>query len=371
MRRSWVQIPLSPIMQDQNKSIEAIFNIDHSHECKNRTWWWWWLIFFLDDEMQLMVLWATRNTKKMVINDHIWLKKIEEIRRKNEIEFFGLTASWFFDGENMYDPLFIADGKHITRWSNEQGEIGLINDKTISKLEWNTDKKLLYCKTGDTKIELELQKWTDVLNEVVHTGKKFFGNLGYSMEKVRGMKVNGKIEIKGTSTTVKGTAYFQKVRISSPTSPWYWGIIHTEEGCYMDYFMPHIGFPMFRRKDSHKSFLDFGEKYLSRSFQFVEKNGTVHRWKKIKIKRKYENDLPIFTLEGSEPHGEFRIVLCALARACWIVSQPWLKYGKTVLHYNEYPITVEEFTLKSKELRINQNDLGKMTGNCEHAWGII
>ena len=40
----------------------------------------------------------------------------------------------------------------------------------------------------------------------------------------------------------EGTGYFQKVSVQAPTFPWFWGMLHFDDGSYLDWFMPHISF---------------------------------------------------------------------------------------------------------------------------------
>ena len=39
---------------------------------------------------------------------------------------------------------------------------------------------------------------------------------------------------------MEGTAYFQKVTVQAPSVPWFWGMVHFDDGSYLDWFMPHL-----------------------------------------------------------------------------------------------------------------------------------
>ncbi|GIR00415.1 MAG: hypothetical protein CM15mP9_1180 [Methanobacteriota archaeon] len=50
---------------------------------------------------------------------------------------------------------------------------------------------------------------------------------------------------------VSGTAYFQKVCVQAPSPPWFWGMLHFDDGSYIDWFVPHIS-PTLTAKDSRQ-----------------------------------------------------------------------------------------------------------------------
>jgi len=221
-------------------------------------------------------------------------------------------------------------------------------------------------------IDMKMTKWTDELSRAVPTGRQYLGNLGYRMYKIMGMRAEGSIEHGGRSIFVKGTAYFQKVRINSPTSPWYWGAFHGRNGEYMDYFMPHIGMPIFRRGLKHRSIWDWGEKHLSNNLQYFDpRRRKYQHFEGLKISREYENDLPIFTFRGEEKGEKIKLRIRAYSRAHWRIKQPWLGILSTVLVYNEYPAFVEEFEIKGSREKITLDDIGNFVGNAEHSWGIV
>lgn len=162
------------------------------------------------------------------------------------------------------------------------------------------------------------------------------------------------------------------MRINSPTSPWYWAFLHSENGYYIDYFVPHFGLPMLRRRYKHKSPLDRGWKKLSRGFHIYDpEEGRDYRIKKFKVKQRYENDLPIFHLYGEEDGKRLDMEVTAYSRACWKIKQPWLGISSTILYYNEYPCHITKLDFRDGDKRITLKDTGKVWGNCEHSWGIV
>ncbi|MFQ6127538.1 MAG: hypothetical protein ACE5QW_01345 [Thermoplasmata archaeon] len=352
-------------------------DIDRIGELKNRTWWWWWHIFFLKNRenpertKQLMILLGTRNTRIVEVNDVPWLNRLAIQREGNHLTFYGLCASWFFDGRRMREPLFIDQGRTTSRWNENEGELVLKNDNTYSFARKGEDH-LVTIRRPDVEIEMKMVPWTPFMSRIEPTGKRYFADLGYLMHKIRGTQVTGRIRIDDIETEEEGTAYFQKVRINSPTSPWYWGVFHTDSGCYVDYFIPHIGPPAFRRSLGHNSRLDWGEWPLSRSWQFYDSSyGDFHKIKNIAMSKRYENDLPVFTLRGREEDRSIEMVMKAYSRAHWKVKQPFLRFFCTYLYYNEYPVNVVKFDFKCGFKRRTLSDLGRFVGNCEHSWGMV
>ena len=112
----------------------------------------------------------------------------------------------------------------------------------------------------------------------------------FDILKIRRMNLRGHITNGVEETEVKGSGYFQKVTISAPiVPPWYWGTVHMNDGSYLQYYMPHLGLPMLRRKYSQTSFLDRGEICLSKSISFYFKDeDKFHKFKDVRISKKYK-----------------------------------------------------------------------------------
>ncbi len=354
-----------------------VLDIDRSHELKGRTWWWWWFIFFFDNPAnsqrtkQMVILWGTRNCKRLTINDNPWKNDEKFSRHENAIETRGVAAGWYYDGMNMHDPLYVDSGDLITRVAGEGGTLAVKSQSTYV-LDSTVRPYRILVNRPDVRINILLDRWTTHLDSIVPTGKGYLGHLGYKMHKIRGSKARGTITMAGEGEEVKGTAYFQKVRINSPTSPWYWGVFQSENGSYIDYFMPHIGPPALRRNERHQSNLDWGERMLSKGWQFIEGDtGRLHKFKKIRMSKRYEDDLPIFLLQGDEGGQRLRMEMTSYARAYWKVVQPLLGPITTLLYYNEYPVNLTDFEYIEGSQKWTLSDLGRVVGNCEHAWGIV
>lgn len=357
-------------------SLTQMMNIDTAHELKGRTWWWWWWISFFHNPdqpervKQLVILWATRNARRMKIHDHVWRRRDPPTWDDERVSFEGLTASWYYDGTRMRDPLFIDNGPTLSSWGEDSGLV--MDNGNRYGFEGKPGSFRIFASRPGVEISLQAEEFSPFLTRITETGKTYLGHLGYSMHKIRGSRTTGVIRIDGREEHVSGTSYFQKVRINSPTSPWYWGIFHSERGHYIDYFMPHIGPAALRRGYSHRSFLDWGERYLSSGWQIYDPDdGVLHRVKNPRMEKRYDGDLPTFILSGDDGTSRFRMVMEAYARACWRVEQPFLRLFSTILYYNEYPVNVRELEFRTGSKVITLDDLGWVMGNCEHSWGIV
>ncbi len=358
-------------------SWREVLDIDRSHELKGRTWWWWWFIFFFDNPAdpsrtkQMVILWGTRNCKKLMINNVPWRNDGMFSRIGDTVTTRGVAAGWYYDGKTMHDPLFVDSGVLETHATGGGGTLS-VRSQADYILDATARPYKILVDRPDVRIDVSLDSWTEHLDPIVPTGKDYLGHLGYRMHKIRGSKAKGTVSMAGAEESVTGTAYFQKVRINSPTSPWYWGVFQSENGSYIDYFMPHIGPPALRRDERHTTNLDWGERMLSKGWQFIEgESGELHKVKNVTMTKRYEDDLPVFTLMGKAGERQVKMEMASYARAYWKVVQPLLGPVNTLLYYNEYPVNLTEFEYREGGRRWSLSDLGRVVGNCEHAWGIV
>ena len=356
---------------------EDIWKVYHQNMLKNRTWQWWWIHFFENPDhpefpRQLMILWGNRNCKKVRVNDSCWEPTIPMETNGNHAAFESIVASWYFDGNKMHDQFILDHGKTETLWDDHSEQIKMEGLDGSHSFGGSPADFWLRVDNENVGIELSMQRWKNVLAELTPTGKNFFRNMGYSMLKYRALSSSGKIRIGETETPVDGRSYFQKVRISSLTPCWYWGTVQWENGAYLQYFLPHIGIPMLRHSTSHQSTMDWGERMVSKTLNFYDPTqGKEHFMEDIRITKRYENDLPTFSVNASSDEGELRIEMATYARCCWNISQPLLGPIWQGILYNEYPARVMDFEFRSGTRIVNNVDFGRSYCNCEHTWGTV
>jgi len=361
-----------------HKVFDDIWKIYPENMLANRTWhWWWWIHFFENPDhpelpRQLMILWGSRNCKKVRINDYRWEPKIPMETDDGRAAFESIVASWYFDGNKMHDPLILDHGKTETVWGDRSGQIKMEGVDGVYSFGGGPADFWLRADTEKVEIELSMQRWNSVMAELMPTGKNFFRNMGYSMLKYRALSSSGKIRVGSTETPVTGRSYFQKVRIASITPCWYWGTVQWENGAYLQYFLPHMGIPMLRQSKSHESTMDWGEKMVSKTLNFYDPTeGKEHFMEDIRISKHYEKDLPIFSVNAFSHDSELRIEMATYARCCWNITQPLIGPVWHGIFYNEYPARVVDFVFKNGSRTLSNSELGKSYCNCEHTWGSV
>ena len=361
-----------------HKVFNDIWKIYPKNMLKNRTWhWWWWIHFFENPDnpefpRQLMLLWGTRNCRKVRVNDFYWEPKIPIEINENRSAFESIVASWYYDGNKMHDPLILDHGETESEWDDHSGRIRMESDQGTYSFGGSPADFELDVNSEKVGVELSMQRWKDMMAELVPTGRDFIANMGYSMLKYRALLSSGTIRVGEIETPVKGRSYFQKVRISSITPSWYWATVQWHNGAYLQYFLPHIGIPMLRRSISHESSMDWGEKMFSKTLNFYDpEEEKEYSMEDIRITKRYENDLPIFNVNAFSNEGELSIEMAAYARCCWNISQPLIGPIWHGIFYNEYPARVTDFEFKSGTRRVSNDDFGRSYCNCEHTWGTV
>jgi hypothetical protein len=356
-----------------------VWNMDLSPGKRKRSWWWWFWLFFMENPenphhpKQLAVMWSTKDCNRFRINDMWWIRQKDTQRLGNRIQIDGAVGAWYYDGKNMIEPVVLDKSLFKIQ---ENGNYGSLT--SIPKPDY-----YLSGRPGDYKVHLENKKFKfhvdlsstkDPLSSEKYSQNSFYFGYGFDILKIRRMNLRGMVKIGNKEESVQGTGYFQKVRLSSPIiPPWYWGTIHTNDGSYLQYYMLHLGPPMFRRQNSQYSPLDWGEKYISKSISFYSKElKRPFEFREPKISKRFTKEgLPIFIMEGKNKGHRIFFTLNSYSRATWYFEQPMLGFVKTLLYYNEYPVTLSKFMLEGDGIRITESDLKGGVGNCEHAWGCL
>ena len=380
-------------LRNPSQIADKVWNLNLSEKLDGLTWWWWWWIFFFDNPddpehpRQLMILWSTKNCDKIKVMDFEWERTKKIVRDKNPVTaenrmtFNGMTAVWYYDGKKMYDPFLLNESDFKVDWKNS----GELKPETNEDLRFfggpeNYTVRIQNLKDG-LDFTFKLTPWTEFLSTPKYASRHYTGKYGYNILRFYGMKLDGTLTTPSQREDFNGTAYFQKVMVNAPSIPWYWVVLQSEKGHYIDYFRPHIGFQMFRRTKKPRSWMDRDGLPLSKGIQFYDpETDTLHRFKKMTVKKTFipgpehlgGEDLPIFHVEGKNAEGEtISMELESYSRAYWRFEQKFWKFFKSILYYNEYPVTLKSFTFTGKDGTITREDLGHVVGNAEHAWGFL
>ena len=118
--------------------------------------------------------------------------------------------------------------------------------------------------------------------------------------------------------------------------------------------------------------MDWGEKMISKTLTFYDpEEEQEYSMEDVEMTKRYENDLPIFSVSASSGQSELCIEMATYARCCWKISQPLIGPIWSWIFYNEYPATVKSFKFKNSSRSVSNLDFGKSYCNCEHTWGLV
>lgn len=365
--------------QSQTMAYNLMWDLNTEQKIDGLTWWWWWWIFFIHDRehpgrtKQLMILWSTKNCDKIRVNDFDWHRKNEIMQSKGKLSFDGMVGIWYFDGEKMHEPFALEPHDFTVKW---KGENGYLKPDGVDNYLYHggPDRYRVFIEKNGYEFDFIIKPWNDFMSEHRYNANKYLGKMGYNILKIYGSKLSGSMTTPDSGIhKLKGTAYFQKVMVNAPALPWYWGVIHTEDGSYIDYFMPHLGFSMLRRTEKPRSIWDFGELPLNRGLQFyIRPRDERVMFKKLSVVKKFTSDnLPIFEVAARKPGIKCEFTLRSYSRAYWRFEQPWWGKFNSIFYYNEYPVVMERFKYQDSKGTISLKDLGFVTGNCEHSWGLL
>jgi hypothetical protein len=393
-----------------------MWDLNTDNYIPNVTWWWWWWLFFIRNKndpkhwKQLMILWSFKDTKKIKVMDHIWTPKGKITKKDNSLTFPGMVCAWFYDGKKMHDPYILEEkvfksiwepkdfskkiranivssgddtkkGKSVTKifTSNNfdkvgSGQLAAIDEDNyiFSGTPERYNVKIMH---GNDKFNFIIEPMNRFMSEPEFTFRKYVGKFGYTIYRIKGMKLRGTMTVAGEHEKLSGSAYFQKIKLNSPAVPWYWGIFHFQDGGHLHYMIPHIGLPMFRTKEKPRSRLDWGEIRLSKTLDFFDaKNKMLYHFDKLDLKKDFTtDDLPIFNITGINNAGQqLELSIKSYARAYWRFEQK-TTIKTRIFFYNEYPANIIKFNIKSAEGKklIDLKDVGECIGHCEHSWGKL
>ena len=106
------------------------------------------------------------------------------------------------------------------------------------------DQFWLILETEHGKFDLRMTPWNNAMSSM-KVAQAEYGWHGYGISRLHGALCSGTID----GSEVNGSAYFQKVCVQAPSPPWFWGMLHLDDGSYIDWFVPHVS-PTLTAKDS-------------------------------------------------------------------------------------------------------------------------
>jgi len=230
------------------------------------------------------------------------------------------------------------------------------------------------------EMKFNIAPWNEAMSCARPSTATYAGDMGYDILRVHGSRVIGTID----SREVQGTAYFQKVCVQAPSPPWYWGVLHFEDGSYLDWFLPHISLTMTSTDDRAWKKRDAFHYPLSQGGIFHDAGHLrTERFERVTV-TKVAGDLiepnhgttpqaplPEFEITLKNGRTTIRLIARAVARANWDFHQPTRGGLWSHLTYNEYPLIVPFIEIQDEFGIRKRGDFGWIRGNAEHAWGIL
>ena len=206
-----------------------------------------------------------------------------------------------------------------------------------------------------------------------------FTGAGYDILRIQGTKASIKID----NEDFEGTGYFQKVSVQAPTSPWFWGMLHFDDGSYLDWFMPHLSFSCLNLDDKPWKLRDifrnpkigsgiFHDANRDKTEEF--KNCEVELIEPVNEEILTDNDgnkLPKFRVRLWNETTKISLEVRAASRAKWTFDQPTRAGMVSHLTYNEYPLELLRISISDEQGLRTKNDYSWIHGNAEHSWGLL
>jgi len=199
---------------------KKLFDIKEEPMPKGAWWWWFWL-FFIDNPKyparprQLMILWSTKNVKSIKCND-LDINISLPLNRKC---LDGAVAAWYFDGEKMHHNYLLEQCNLVV------SDKSLVSDSKIPT-SFEIVNKVSTINIGESMKFIASIDEGHEFKEPTYTANNYVKDKGYSIIRGNRFKLSGEIE----GEKVSGTAYFQRVFVTAPAVPWYWGIFHFKKG---------------------------------------------------------------------------------------------------------------------------------------------
>jgi len=375
---------LTVIPEKFSGDLSSLWTLQELEPLHHLTWDWWWWLLMLDDEegkpagRQLMVLWSTKDNPLVTINGHEWHPKGRPGFDENGgIAMDRMVAAWWFDGEKMIEPLVLEESRIIViaedhpSWNGEKGGIvATTTEKEFSMgLNPQEDKFWLKLQTEHGEFDFEMSPWNRAMSTMKKAQAEYGAGMGYGISRLHGALCQG--EIDGVKT--QGTAYFQKVCVQAPSVPWFWGMLHFDDGSYLDWFVPHLSPTITARDAKPWQRRDLSHLAISQAGLFHDANSQKsERFAKVQIERTCsEQGLPIFHIRMWNGKCEIKLEAHAVSRAHWTFDQPTRGGLTSHLTYNEYPLDVKKIAIIDKNGNRNRSDWTTIRGNAEHSWGLL
>lgn len=308
-----------------------------------RAWWWWFWLFFFNNPRnperprQLMILWSSKNTKRIECND--LQMNLNRPGQVNPLD--GAVASWYFDGKNMNHNFL------LNQCDIEISDRGLRTRKPDTSFDLDKDKKTV--EIGKDFRFVAKRTGEHEFTRPHCSSRKFLGRDLYSLFRINRLDLEGRVK----TERIKGTAYFQRVFVSTVSPSWYWGIFHFQNGGVLTYFNPSL----------------FG-KSIKRDISFFD-GSKLHEFRDMEVR--LIGETPEFRISGKNDNEEINFTVSPYSHSSWSFRKKILGIVPNSLVYNEYPSVISHLELRNTKSgeRLGLGDIGSSVGNAEHTTGFL
>jgi len=382
----------------------SLWRLDVMPPIHGLSWWWYWVLVLVPDpsnpkrSRQLMTLWSTKETKAVRVSGHWW--EPGSRMHKDEHGGFvipGMVCAWWYDGEEMHEPLTMRECRMAVvsdehpLWPGKGDGLGagaiVPIDREDLSMGMNPGNESMWLSLSSDRearergapstFEAHLTPWWGPPSELTYRNNKIALEMGYDILRLQGMK--SRLIVDGEE--FEGTAYFQKVTVQAPSIPWFWGMLHFDDGSYMDWFMPHIT-PLSTTKDDKPwRKRDTTRISLKEAGIFHDRiRGVTHEFNHCEVVLSKSADnlldsdghpLPDFWVRMRNNSIRVDLRIRAVSRARWTFDQPTRAGLVSHLTYNEYPFEVVSISIHDEAGERTESNYAWIHGNAEHSWGFL
>lgn len=382
----------------------SLWSLDVMPSINRLSWWWYWVLVMIPHpsdpkrSRQLMTLWSTKETEAIRVSGH-WWKPGSRMHKDEQGGFVipGMVCAWWYDGVTMFEPLTMRECRMAVLsdehplWPGEgsgEGAGAIVpierEDTSLGMLPGNkamwmslTSDKEARANGAPTSFAAHLTPWWGPPSELTYRNNEVALGMGYDILRLQGMKSRLVVD----DEEYEGTAYFQKVTVQAPSIPWFWGMMHFDDGSYLDWFMPHLTPLSTAKDDTPWRKRDTFRRPLRAAGVFHDRvRGRTEDFENCEVELSESNSgmrdsqghlLPEFHVRVWNDRTRISLDIRAANRARWTFDQPTRGGMVSHLTYNEYPLEVEHIEIQDEGGRRTLEDYGWIHGNAEHSWGFL
>lgn len=374
--------------QERRRKLDGIWNMP-AKPLRAGEWLWWFWLFFIHDKdteksgkcRQVMILWSVKPERRILCNGRQLGEPAPVAGGDGRWTLKGAAAAWYFDGHEVQEDFVLE--KSGMRLEAAKRRLQAPGKTPSAFWEEGGDYVTSIC-TLEKEFEFRARQ-ADFHPAVGPTHGLSKMGLGMEVEGTRleRLELDGWERDKdGRKKPIKGTAYFQKIRLGAPPPQWYWGIYHFKDGSFFTYMQVYAGRAMLAdnawpHKHLRKPALSLKEDVLL----YHAPTGRVFEGNDLKVqparveegagRKGAGGPCWVHAFSGGGKDFEIEGEAQGYAHACWTFRKPVGGHlpVESTFRYNEYPALLKRLALKPRNGTPIVLENG--WGNMENAWGFI